>query len=63
MATRVRTRSPALYEQDFYAWVREQATMLHAGRFDELDLAHLTQAVDDLGESSAPASARSSSTS
>jgi hypothetical protein len=50
MATRVRTRSPDLYEQDFYAWAREQASLLRAGRFEELDLAHLTQEVDDLGE-------------
>ena len=51
MATRVRTRSPELYEQDFYSWAREQATLLRAGRFEELDLAHLTEEVDDLGES------------
>lgn len=51
MATRVRPRGPELYEQDFYAWAREQATLLRAGRFDELDLAHLTAEVDDLGES------------
>jgi hypothetical protein len=50
MATRVRTRTTDLYEQDFYAWAREQATLLRAGRFEELDLAHLTQEVDDLGE-------------
>ena len=51
MATRVRTRDPDVYEQDFYAWAREQATLLRAGRFDELDLAHLTEEVDDLGGS------------
>jgi hypothetical protein len=50
MATRVRTRGSDLYEQDFYAWAREQATLLRAGRFEGLDLAHLTQEVDDLGE-------------
>jgi hypothetical protein len=49
MATRVRTRSPDLYEQDFYAWAREQASLLRAGRFEELDLGHLTEEVDDLG--------------
>jgi hypothetical protein len=51
MATRVRTRSSDLYEQDFYAWAREQATLLRAGRYDELDLEHLTEEVDDLGAS------------
>src|ERR687898_2734191 len=51
MATRVRPRSPDLYEQDFHAWAREQATLVRAGRYDELDLAHLTEEVEDLGES------------
>jgi Domain of unknown function DUF29 len=51
MATRVRTRSSDLYERDFYAWASEQATLLRAGRFDELDLAHLTEEVEDLGGS------------
>ena len=51
MATRVRTRSIDLYEQDFYAWAREQATLLRAGRYDELDLEHLSEEVEDLGGS------------
>ena len=49
MATRVRPRTSDLYEQDFYAWARDQAMLLRAGRFDELDLAHLTEEVEDLG--------------
>src|SRR5262245_20500459 len=48
MATRVRARSVDLHEQDFYAWAREQATLLRAGRYDELDLEHLTEEVEDL---------------
>lgn len=51
MATRVRTRSSELYERDFYAWTREQATLLRAGRYDELDLEHLSEEVEDLGGS------------
>jgi hypothetical protein len=51
MATRVPTRSSDLYEQDFYAWSREQAALLRAGRYDELDLQHLTEEVEDLGGS------------
>jgi hypothetical protein len=50
MATRIRSRT-ALYEQDFYAWAREQASLLRAGRYDELDLKHLTEEVEDLGGS------------
>jgi hypothetical protein len=51
MATRVRTRSIDLYEQDFYAWASEQAALLRAGRYDELDLDHLSEEVEDLGGS------------
>jgi hypothetical protein len=51
MATRVRTRSSDLYEQDFYAWASEQATLLRAGRYDELDLEHLSEEIEDLGGS------------
>ena len=51
MATRARTRSSELYERDFYAWTREQATLLRAGRYDELDLEHLSEEVEDLGGS------------
>jgi Domain of unknown function DUF29 len=51
MATRVRTRSSDLYEQDYYAWAREQATLLRAGRFEDLDLENLTEEVEDLGGS------------
>jgi hypothetical protein len=51
MATRVRTSSSDLYRQDYYAWSREQVTLLRAGRFDELDLEHLTEEVEDLGAS------------
>lgn len=51
MATHVRTRSSELYERDFYAWTREQATLLRAGRYDELDLEHLSEEVEDLGGS------------
>jgi hypothetical protein len=50
MATRLPSRT-ALYEQDFYAWTREQASLLRAGRYDELDLKHLTEEVEDLGGS------------
>jgi hypothetical protein len=51
MATRVRTRTSDLYAQDFYAWAGEQATLLRAGRYDDLDLAHLIEEVEDLGGS------------
>jgi hypothetical protein len=38
------------YQEDFYAWSKAQADLLRAGRFADLDLEHLVEAVDDLGE-------------
>jgi hypothetical protein len=51
MATRIKPTSEPLYEQDFYAWSKAQADLLRAGRFTDLDLEHLIEEVDDLGES------------
>jgi hypothetical protein len=48
MATRVKPRSD-LHADDLYAWSRTQANLLRAGRFDELDLAHLTLEIEDVG--------------
>ena len=49
MATRVRSKPNLLYDEDFYAWSRQQAALLRDGRFAELDLEHLIEEVDDLG--------------
>ena len=49
MATQVKSKSNLLYEDDFYAWSREQAALLREGRFAELDLEQLIEEVDDLG--------------
>jgi hypothetical protein len=38
-----------LYEQDFYSWTRQQATLLRQQKFDQLDLSHLVEELDDLG--------------
>ena len=38
----------ALYEEDFYLWVERQAELLRKGRFQDLDLAHLIEEVEDL---------------
>ena len=51
MATRLKAKASDLYEQDIYAWSKEQADLLRARRFEELDLEHLIEEVDDLGES------------
>ncbi len=51
MATRVKPTTEQLYAQDFYAWAKAQAGLLRAGRYSDLDLQHLIEEVDDLGES------------
>jgi Domain of unknown function DUF29 len=49
MATRIKARPKRLYEQDFYAWSKAQAELLRAGRYQELDLEHLIEEIEDLG--------------
>lgn len=50
MATQITRPAEELYEEDFYAWSRRQAELLRAGRFSDLDLGHLIEEVEDLGE-------------
>jgi Domain of unknown function DUF29 len=50
MATRVKPAPSQLYDQDFYAWSKAQADLLRARRYSELDLDHLIEEVDDLGD-------------
>jgi Domain of unknown function DUF29 len=50
MATRTEP-TERLYQDDFYVWTRRQADLLRAGRFSDLDLEHLIEEVEDLGES------------
>lgn len=40
-----------LYEQDFYAWTQEQATLLDARQFGALDIPHVREEVLSLGRS------------
>lgn len=39
------------YEQDVVAWANEQARLLRAGRFDQLDLEHLAEEIEAVGKS------------
>ena len=38
------------YEQDFAAWSREQAGLLRAGHYSQLDITHLAEEIEDLGK-------------
>ena len=40
-----------LYDQDLYAWVQEQATLLRTGKLHELDLEHLIEEIEGVGHS------------
>lgn len=42
---------PSLYDDDFLAWTLEQAALLRAGRFHELDVANLAEELDTMGRS------------
>lgn len=37
------------YEQDFYAWAQEQAKLLKEKAFNKLDIVHLYEEVEDMG--------------
>ena len=43
--------SRASYEKDVILWSQEQARLLRAGRFDELDIKHLADEIEDVGKS------------
>lgn len=42
---------PTAYDTDFYAWVHDQAALLAARRFEELDLPHLVEELQLMGNS------------
>ena len=39
------------YEQDVLVWATEQARLLRAGCFDQLDIEHLAEEIEDVGKS------------
>ena len=39
------------YETDVVAWANEQAGFVRAGRFDQLDLKHIAEEIEDVGKS------------
>jgi hypothetical protein len=41
-------KSP-LYDLDFYAWSREQAELLRAGKLAEADIEHIAEEIDSMG--------------
>ena len=43
--------STVTYEQDFFSWTVEQAALLKQRRFDLLDIAHLVEELEEMGQS------------
>jgi Domain of unknown function DUF29 len=41
-------KSP-LYDRDFYAWSREQAQLLRAGKLAQADIEHIAEEIDSMG--------------
>ncbi|HFV9934728.1 TPA: DUF29 domain-containing protein [Salmonella enterica subsp. enterica serovar Bovismorbificans] len=39
------------YESDVVAWAQEQAALLRAGRFSEIDIANIAEEIEDVGKS------------
>ena len=39
-----------LYGEDFFEWTRRNAQLLRASRFDQADMEHIAEAVEDLGK-------------
>ncbi len=50
MATKIKPETKSVYDQDFYVWTEVQAELLRQRRFDELDLDHLIEEVEGLGD-------------
>lgn len=42
---------PVAYDQDVMAWAAEQARLIRTGQFDQLDIEHIADEIDDVGKS------------
>lgn len=40
-----------LYDRDFLEWTRCNAALLRAGRFDQADIEHIAEEIEDMGKS------------
>ena len=46
----IELRDSALYDQDFFAWIEENVSLLRQRRLSEVDLAHLADELEDMGK-------------
>lgn len=40
----------ALYDEDFFAWTQRTAELLRDGRFDDVDVEHAAEEIEDMGK-------------
>ena len=40
-----------LYDRDFFEWTRRNASLLRAGQFQEADIEHIAEEIEDMGKS------------
>ncbi len=45
------SRNKADYEEDFYAWTVEQARLLRAGEFSDIDVENIAEEIESMGRS------------
>src|SRR5262249_61688818 len=48
-ATPPEGRDMPAYDQDFHAWTQRTAALLRAGRFEETDIEHVAEEIEDMG--------------
>jgi len=44
-------RNSAAYEEDFYAWIQEQAKLLRSGQFARVDVENVAEELESMGRS------------
>ncbi len=49
--TQTTARPPSLYDTDLYLWSQTNAQLLRQRRFDELDVEHIIEEIEDMGKS------------
>jgi hypothetical protein len=50
MTYNARMTAKDLYDQDFVEWTQCNAALLRAGRFDQVDILHIAEEIEDLGK-------------
>ena len=51
MVSKAMASNQGLYERDFYAWTKEQAALLRAGRWQDLDIENVAEEIESMGRS------------